>query len=272
MANVHLLIIDPQNDFMDAANAALPVPGANADMDRLAEFIRLYADKISHIHVTLDSHQEMDIAHTHWWLGKDGDMVKPFTKITAEQVEAGHYTTRDPDKLERSISYLKALGLKGKEHTIWLPHCLVDTLGHNVQDNLLAAISKWQNDKKVPVNYVTKGTNQYTEHYGALCAEVEYDDDPSTQLNKDLLDKLRTADIILVAGEALSHCVKATVEQMVEYIGTEYIKKINILEDTSSSVKDSDDYLERAKKWLVDIHEKSGVGVVTTNTAAKLFK
>ena len=38
--NARLLIIDPQNDFCDIAGAALPVPGANADMHRLAGLMK----------------------------------------------------------------------------------------------------------------------------------------------------------------------------------------------------------------------------------------
>ena len=68
---VHLLAIDPQNDFCDLPAAwhsrdphsgavtvpALPVPGAHADMQRLAAFIRAQGAGIDHITVTLDSHQ-----------------------------------------------------------------------------------------------------------------------------------------------------------------------------------------------------------------------
>lgn len=35
MKRIRLLVIDPQNDFMDVDGAALPVPGASADMARL---------------------------------------------------------------------------------------------------------------------------------------------------------------------------------------------------------------------------------------------
>ena len=69
---VHLLIIDPQNDFMDLPDSALPVPGAVADMDRLAAFIRRAGKKIDDIHVTLDSHRLIDIAHPTFWRDADG--------------------------------------------------------------------------------------------------------------------------------------------------------------------------------------------------------
>ncbi|MBU0893715.1 MAG: cysteine hydrolase, partial [Gammaproteobacteria bacterium] len=41
-------------------------------------------------------------------------------------------------------------------------------------------------------------------------------DDPSTALNTRLLDALNTADLLLIAGEASSHCVRATTEHIVQ--------------------------------------------------------
>ena len=70
-----LLVIDPQNDFCDlpashrpAGNApSLPVAGAHADMERLADFIRAQGGQIDAITVTLDSHQRFDIANPDFW-------------------------------------------------------------------------------------------------------------------------------------------------------------------------------------------------------------
>ena len=36
---IEFLIIDPQNDFSDTPGAALPVPGASADAERLAQLL-----------------------------------------------------------------------------------------------------------------------------------------------------------------------------------------------------------------------------------------
>jgi|GEM_PF-6949980 len=40
----------------------------------------------------------------------------------------------------------------------------------------------------------------WTEHYSAVLAEVPDDEDPDTQLNQALIDRLDTADTILIAG------------------------------------------------------------------------
>ena len=266
---VHLLIIDPQKGFMDSPGSALPVTGANADMDRLADFIRKNGKKLEDIHVTLDSHQVIDIAHPAWWKGADGKMVQPFTLITAADIKAGIYTPRNPAERQRSLDYVEQLEKTGKYNLfIWPPHCLVGTEGHSIQNNLSDALVDWQAENYARVDFVVKGFNPYTEHYGGLLAEVPDPTDPSTQLNTNLLETLQQADEILIAGEALSHCVKETVNQIVENIGAEHVKKIKILTDATSSVGQAPggpDFPAIGKAWLAEI-QKKGVGVTTTAT------
>src|SRR5690606_2567163 len=57
MKNIQLLVIDPQNDFC-RPDGALAVPGADADMDRLARLVGALRDRLADIHVTLDSHRK----------------------------------------------------------------------------------------------------------------------------------------------------------------------------------------------------------------------
>src|SRR5471032_2088428 len=106
--NLHLLIIDPQNDFCDlpasylplnpatrAPHApALPVPGAHQDMLRLAGLINRGRHGLSAISITLDSHHRFDIAHPTFWLAEGGAPVAPFTKIAAADVRAGRFVPR----------------------------------------------------------------------------------------------------------------------------------------------------------------------------------
>ncbi len=51
--NGMLVIVDPQNDFI---NGALPVPGAEKAMNDLAEYVKENGRKYSHIVVTCDYH------------------------------------------------------------------------------------------------------------------------------------------------------------------------------------------------------------------------
>ena len=254
--SVHLLIIDPQNDFCDLPaghlpvdpitgrprQPALPVAGAHADMLRLAAFIDAGAGALDAITVTLDSHHRLDIAHPVFWRRGDGAEVPPFTPITAAQVRAGEYQPRHLDDLPRTLSYLDELESRGRYTLmVWPLHCEIGTWGHNVHADVHAAYSRWEDQRQLIVRKVPKGTNPWTEHYSALMAEVPDPDDPRSQLNRPLLDALDRADLILVAGEAGSHCVKATVEHLAEHLPGGRLSRVVLLTDCMSPVAGFED-------------------------------
>ena len=269
---VHLLVIDPQNDFMDISDAALPVPGANEDMARLASFVDRVGMKLQKIHVTMDSHHLVDIAHPAFWRDTNGVSPEPMTIISVESITDGIWTPRRPELREYAIGYAKQLEVDGRYQVmVWPPHCLIGSWGHNVQSDLAIALDKWSVQRVRNVDFVTKGTNVLTEHYGALLAEVPITNDPSTQLNGRFLAMLQEADVIAVAGEASSHCVKATIEQVADNIGDEHIKKFHLLTDAMSpvsAVTSSDgivlvDFPGIANQFLTDMKTK-GMKLTTT--------
>ncbi|WP_417219371.1 cysteine hydrolase [Achromobacter spanius] len=254
--SVHLLIVDPQNDFCDlpepylprdpqtgeAAQPALPVPGAHADMQRLARFIDVTAPALSSITVTLDSHHRVDIAHPTFWHAGAGHAVEPFTPISAAQLRAGHFVPRHADDLPRTLTYLDELEARGRYTLmVWPVHCEIGTWGHNVHPDVRAAYNRWEDAGQFIVRKVPKGTNPWTEHYSALMAEVPDPDDPRSQLNRSLLGSLDRSDLILVAGEAGSHCVRATVEHLAEHLPGGNLSRIVLLTDCMSPVPGFED-------------------------------
>jgi nicotinamidase-related amidase len=238
MQKIQLLLIDPQEDFCNPNTGALYVPGADDDMKRLAAMIDRIGDKISQIQVTLDCHYEVDVAHPPFWINSKGENPAPFTIITSDDVRNGVWKPFMPSLNDRMIKYVEALEAQGNfPLCIWPPHCLIGTAGNNVYAPLAASLKKWQTNRPWNVNYVSKGSNPYTEHYGAIEAEVPDPADPMTQINTPLIQNLISADTILVAGEALSHCLKTTVEQIADKFGDDsYIKKLVLLTDATSSV------------------------------------
>jgi nicotinamidase/pyrazinamidase len=248
--HIQLLVIDPQNDFCDLPDAylprdaagavakpALPVAGAHADMQRLSNLIRAGGGGMTDITITLDSHQRLDIAHPTFWRQRDGAAVMPFTPITAEQVRAGDFVPRDPLALPRALAYLDELEARGRYTLmVWPIHCEIGTWGHNVHADLRAAYNAWEERALRVVRKVTKGENPWTEHYSAMQAEVPDLDDEHTQLNEDLLASLDRADMILIAGEASSHCVKATTEHIVAHLPSGRPGRITLLTDCMSPV------------------------------------
>jgi len=265
---VDLVIIDPQNDFMgeddgnpltqtvlegdqrtslqrvkDLMNsstinvAALPVKGAVSDARRGAGLIDRVGRKLNDIHVTLDSHHTMHIAHPDMWLGADGKQPAPFTIIRADDMKSGMWRARNPGHQKKMYDYLVALeATRNFLHCIWPPHCRIGTWGHGVQKDLEAALTRWERSEMGVVDVVTKGSNVWREHFGGLMAEVIDPNDPSTQLYTPLITTLQDVDMIGIFGWASSHCVKRTVEQLADNIGDEHVKKMVLITDCMSPV------------------------------------
>lgn len=246
MKNIHLLVIDPQVDFCDPDRGALFVPGADTDMRRLATMVERLVDKIDDIHVTLDSHHLVDIAHPVFWKDAAGRHPAPFTRITAAELERGDWTTTLPSARARTLAYLKALDASGRyPHVIWPPHCLIGSAGHNVVPELFEALKKWEAKRFGVVDYVTKGSNLWTEHFSAVQAEVPDPNDPDTQVNTRLIRTLEEADVILLAGEAGSHCLANTVRDIAaNFSDPKYVEKMVLLEDATSPVTGFEAYQE----------------------------
>lgn len=247
----HLLIIDPQNDFCDLPPAycptdprsglpvapALSVAGAHADMLRLAGLIDGGHAGLTDITITLDSHQHLDIGHPTFWQTGDGQAVGPFTPIAAADVRSGKYVPRLPAARERAVRYLEALEAAGRyTHMVWPVHCEIGTWGHNIHHDLRMACNRWEEARVAIVNKVAKGTNPWTEHYSAVMAEVPDPADPATGLNGALIASLAAADRIYIAGEASSHCVKATCEHIVANLAPGTATKLVLIEDCMSAV------------------------------------
>jgi nicotinamidase-related amidase len=246
-----LLIIDPQNDFCDLpadwcppdpssgarCAPALPVPGAHADLQRLAAFIGRAGAGLQAITITLDSHHRHDIAHPGFWQCGNGAAVQPFTPITAQQVRDGQFAPRQASALPRTLAYLDALEAGGRYTLmVWPVHCQIGSWGHAVHAGVQAACNVWEDANQQPVHAVFKGSNPGTEHYSAVQAEVPDPADADTGLNHALLARLDAAGRILVAGQASSHCVKATVEHLVAHLPSGQPERITLLTDGMSPV------------------------------------
>ncbi len=240
--NIHLLIIDPQKDFCDP-NGSLYVSGADGDMDRVAVLISRLKTKLRGIHVTLDSHRKVDISHAIWFKDSSGAHPAPFTVISAGDVRSGKWTTTQPGAYKRTLSYLDALESGGRyPHVIWPYHCLIGDEGHNVWPALFEAIHEWE-DRFAVAGFITKGSNPWTEHFSAVQAEVPDPQDPTTQVNTGLINTLAEADIVLLAGEALSHCLASTVRDVADKLANpRYTAKLVLLSDASSNVATFEHY------------------------------
>ncbi len=234
---IHLVVIDPQIDFCDP-HGALYVPGAECDIERLAQMVMRIAPRLDDIHVTLDSHRLIDVAHPIFWKDSGGKHPAPFTIITAAEVDAGHWTPTLPSVTRRMLEYVHTLEANGRYPLcIWPPHCLIGSEGHAVMPALRQALQCWESQRFAMVDYVTKGSNPWTEHYSAVSADVPDPSDPGTQINTRFIQTLMEADVIAIAGEAGSHCLANTVRDIATNFGDDsYIRRLVLLEDATSPV------------------------------------
>lgn len=236
---VCLLCIDPQEDFVNRSGiGTLVVSGAIGDMDRLSVMVKKFGANIDEIQITLDSHYIQHITHPFWWKDKNGNHPAPFTLISIDAVTKGEFTATDPDLQEWSKKYVQQLANNNRYPlVIWPLHCIIGSVGQCIDALFYQVVSEWEMKFYTIATRITKGSNPFTEHYSAVKADVEYPDDLTTQLNSKFVDTLKNYDDILIAGEALSHCVANTVRDIANEFSVDQVKKITLLEDASSNVQ-----------------------------------
>jgi nicotinamidase/pyrazinamidase len=287
---VNLLVIDPQNDFCDTPGVELPVvsrlergsvievlterptlavAGANADMLRLAGFIQAAGSKIADITVTLDSHPVVAIERPTFWQTGEGGDVSPFTQITAAQVSAGEFAPRNSALRETVIGLLQQLEAAGRyKLMVWPIHCVTGTWGHNIHKAVAKALASWETKSLKPVRKALKGEYPMVEHYGVFEAETPLADVPSTQFNKPLAESLtKGVELLVVAGEASSHCVAASVDQLIRYRGGS-ATGIVLLTDCMSPVTG----FEQGAAAFLDRAAAAGAQLMTSQEALGLLK
>jgi nicotinamidase/pyrazinamidase len=249
MSKIAILAIDVQRDFCDE-NGALSVKGAKEDSIRLSKLIDVKGNDISQIFITLDSHNEFDIAHPVFWVNEQGENPSPFTIITKNDVKNETWRSANEKYQSHALEYVKALESNGKYPLcIWPSHCIMGSEGWCIEENILNSINRWSKEIRKNIKFYIKGLNPLTEHYSAFKADVEMNSDPSTLMNEkfiyDMINSLQMnqCDEILIAGQAKSHCVANSLYDFSNFINYAYNKhsssllsKVVLLEDAMSSV------------------------------------
>ncbi len=261
-----VLLIDFQEDFTNP-KGALYVKGAEEDVKRASAFILNNMDKIDHIAMTQDSHRVVDISHPSWWADASGKQVAPFTAISLADIDAGkYYSTKDP---KWSRTYVETLEKQGEfGHFVWPEHCIIATWGHNFDPTIMQAVHAWERKRggTQGAEYVTKGANPYTEHFGAFQAQVPMPTDPNSQPNLNLLRKLIQYTNVYLFGEAKSHCVGTTLKQILD-LEPNLAKKLVVVEDCMSDVTG----FEGQADSIFDRARNMGVRFATSNMPIGTF-
>jgi len=251
-----LLLIDCQNTFCtpgfelylgDAAGA-----GPVADNERLCTFIYRHLGRLTEIVATLDTHQAMQIFHGIFLLDAQSQPPPPYTAVSVADVVAGRWRAnpaaavslgQTPDQLQAHLlHYCQQLAAGGKyQLMIWPYHALLGGIGHALVSAVEEAIFFHGQARQCWNRLESKGTQPLVESYSVLRPEVQTDAAGRSLATRDrtLLDHLLTFDVLLVAGQAKSHCVAWTLDDLLTEIQARdprLAEKVWLLEDCTSPV------------------------------------
>lgn len=253
---VGLLVIDNQQTFCNPKGELFvggrSGTGAVDDSRRLVEFIYRNLGAISEINCTLDTHRAYAIFHPSFIRDQNGNHPAPFTQIAYEDVAAGKWEVTPQMASALSVNvvtaqrhlehYCKALKDKGRyDLTIWPYHGMIGGVGHSLVSGLEEATFFHSIARGAQAQFEVKGGNPYTENYSVLGPEVLTTTDGSAidQRNTNFVRKLLAYDILIIAGQAKSHCVAWTISDLLEDIlqkDPSLAKKIFLLGDCTSAV------------------------------------
>ena len=231
-----LVIVDPQNDFCDR-KGSLYLEGAENDILRLARYIEKAALSISQIFVSLDSHDRAAVFHPLYWVNEAGERPLPFTLISHADFNFSKWRVASDANLpyvKRTFASLKAHGIEFL--MVWPEHCVISTWGHQIATPLREALLAWQDVSGVAVRYIFKGENPYTDQFSIF--EGVDNTYPETAFNETLYTRLAEFDQVTFAGEALTHCVKESIQSYVRRLGSSKQAKqeLRLLTDCTSPV------------------------------------
>jgi nicotinamidase-related amidase len=248
--SIKLLLIDVQNTFclpdFELFVGGRSGRGAIEDNMRICEFIYHNLGEIDQIIATLDTHHLHQIFHPIFWIDQDGAHPTPaVTTISAEDVESGKWRVNPEfsDQLQAyALHYVQQLSDGGKYPLlIWPYHAMLGGIGHALVPAVEEAIFFHGVARHSQAIFSIKGDRTLTENYSALAPEVitdQFGAEIATK-NDSLIELLLAADRLIIAGQAQSHCVAWTVNDLlteIQAIDPQLARKVYLLEDCTSPV------------------------------------
>ena len=255
--NIHLLLIDLQKDFCFPEGslyvAGRSGRGAIDDSRRIAEFIYRNVHHLTTITTTLDTHLAFQIFFPSFWVDRNGAPLTPHREITTSDIDAGDVKP-NPDVAEwlcggdegwllgQARHYCAELERAGKYRLyLWPPHCILGSEGHALAGVISEARMFHAFVRSAQTRSLSKGQNVLTENYSVFGPEVlsGRDGEPLGERNAPLLKTLLEADSVVIAGQASSHCVKSSIDDLLDEINLfdrNLARKVYLLVDGMSSV------------------------------------
>ncbi len=253
---ITLLLVDVQNTFcipeFELYVGGISGTGAVDDNRRLCEFIYRNLNTITQICPTMDTHQAVQIFHSIFLVNRKKEHPPPFTLVTLEDIENGMWSFNS--ELTSSLhidaayarEYLHHYTQKLKEGgkydlTIWPYHAMLGGIGHALVSAVEESVFFHTIARISQPDFQIKGSNPFTENYSVLSPEVLAgpQQEKVAEKNFKFIKKLLDFDAVIIAGQAKSHCVAWTIDDLLnEAYGSDkkLAEKVYLLEDCTSPV------------------------------------
>jgi nicotinamidase-related amidase len=253
---IGLLLVDVQNTFcipgFELFVGGRSGTGAVDDNQRLAAFIYRNLHRITAIAPTMDTHQAVQIFHSVFLIDDRGQQPAPYTLVSAADVAAGRWRF-NPD-VGASLGLSAADGQSFLRHytqrlaedekynlTVWPYHAMLGGIGHALVPTIEEAIFFHSICRFARPDFQVKGDNPLTENYSVLRPEIMRGPAGENVGAKNLafIQKLLAFDALIIAGQAQSHCVAWTVDDLLAEIKStdaELARRVYLLEDCTSPV------------------------------------
>jgi nicotinamidase-related amidase len=249
-----VLAVDVQNTFcvpgFELFVGGRSGTGAVDDNRRLCEFLYRNLDAITQILPSLDTHHAMQVFHAVWLVDEAGRHPDPYTLVTAADVESGRWRVNpavaealglDRGYAARQLEhYAQQLAAGGKyDLTVWPYHAMLGGIGHALVSAVEEAIFFHGVARYSRPEFQVKGDQPLTEHYSMLGPEVTEGPDGERlgAKNTALIETLLGFDAVVVAGQAKSHCVAWTIDDLLAGdVERRLAQRTYLLEDCTSPV------------------------------------
>lgn len=221
---------------------------------RLCEFIYRNLGEINTIIATMDTHTAMQIFHPVFWVNQDGEHPIPAaTTITPADIEqevwqvnptvAYSIANGDYKSLQNhALHYVNQLTEHGKYPlTVWPYHAMLGGIGNALVSAVEEAVFFHTIARNTQSHFEIKGNNPLTENYSVLRPEVlaGANGKAIAQKNTLLMQQLLEFDKLIIAGQAKSHCVAWTIDDLLTEIKAtdpSLAEKVYLLTDCTSPV------------------------------------
>ncbi len=246
-----LLLVDCQNTFCIPGHELFvggrSGRGAVDDNVRLCEFIYRNLGSITEIIPTLDTHTAVQIFHPAFWVNYHGEHPEGgATIIGVDEVETGVWSVNPAiaKTVGRDLNWLSEYALHYVRNLrsplmIWPYHAMLGGIGHALVSAVEEAVFFHSIARETHPRFEVKGRNPLTEHYSVLSADVlvAHGGEQIAEKNQALIEHLsRKVDNIVVAGQAKSHCVSWTVQDLLNELDEGMAARIQLLDDCTSAV------------------------------------